>query len=67
MSLSRYVLELADGSQIQVNQSIYSGAPLVLKSDVPTGRLPAFTAANPPKGTRETTERFKQTSFAGAQ
>jgi hypothetical protein len=55
-----YVLELADGSQIQVGQSTYSGAPVVMKSDVPTGRLPAFTFANPPQGTREAVETVER-------
>ena len=67
MRLFGYVLELADGSQIQVGQSIYSGAPLVLKTDVPNGRLPAFTAANPPKGTHENHQRPSRESCTPAR
>ncbi len=56
MRLFSYVLELADGSQIQVGRSPYSNAPLVLKSDVPAGRLQAFSDVNPPKGMRQTSQ-----------
>ena len=51
MRLSGYVLEFADGTQIQVGASPHTNAPVVLKSDVPNGRLIAFTDNNPPKGT----------------
>ena len=60
MRLCSYVLELADGSQIQVGRSPYSNAPLVLKSDFPAGRLQVFSDSNPPKGMRQksqTTQR----------
>jgi hypothetical protein len=53
MRISGYVLELADGSQIPVAYSPYTNAPIVMRSDVPEGQLPAFTASNPPKGVRE--------------
>ena len=53
MRLSGYVLELADGSQIPVAYSPYTNEPIVMRSDVPDGQLPAFTAANPPKGIRQ--------------
>ena len=60
MRLSGYVLELADGSLIQVGQSPYTSEPLILKADVPVGRLPAFTDSNPPKGMRRSAQASQQ-------
>lgn len=50
MSSSNFVLELADGSTIKVGKSPYSNNPVVKKSDVPSGRISAFTASNLPQG-----------------
>lgn len=63
MRLSDYVLELADGSQIQVGCSPHANAPVVLKSDMPTGSLAAFTATNPPKGTSHPTIKQSDTRY----
>ena len=49
MHLVNFVLELADGSRVQLERSQYSNSPVVMKADVP-GQLKAFSADNPPKG-----------------
>lgn len=50
MRLATFLLELADGTVVNVSQSTQSGYPEIKPSDVPRSNLMPFTFSNPPKG-----------------